>query len=298
MLFRNAIIYTFKNLAAADLIAAIAARPFHPPGAMDMETAGWSPPDKSHPDELTRGAGNVVLFCLRRDAKILPTSVVTAEAEARAQDIAEREDRPIGRKEMRELKERVADELLPKAFTRTTRIHVLADFDHSLLAIDTASEAKAEDVLMALNKTLPDLMGDVRRWHTKFGASAAMTAWVGNPDGHPAGFALDDRALFTGENDARVRVSKQSVDSQEVRSLAEHKTCVELAMTRDDKVSFVLTKAMVLKRLGFLDIASIENDSQVEMLEDERRDAEILFSACAVSGLIEALEGVLGGRGE
>lgn len=294
MLVRNATVYIINNLAAADLIAAIAAKPFQPPGGMDSETMGWAAPIKSHPDELTRSVGNVVLFCLRRDAKILPASVVTAEAEARAQEIAEREGRPIGRKEMRELKERVTEELLPKAFIRTTRIHAWIDFDNNLLVVDSASAAKADDVLLALNKTLPDGL-DVVLWGVNNSVTVAMSAWVQSGE-HPDGFSVDDRALLLGEDEARVRVSKQSLDSADIRALAEHKTCVELAMTWGQRVSIVLTKALAMKRICFLDIQSIENESQVEMLPEERYDAEILLSAKEVAGLVGALEGVLGGR--
>lgn len=131
----------------------------------------------------------------------------------------------------------------------------------------------------------------------KNSVSVAMSAWVQSGE-HPDGFSVDDRALLVGEDDARVRVSKQSLDSDDIRALAGHKTCVELALTWGERVSFVLTKALAMKRVVFLDIQSIENNSQVEMLPEERHDAEILVSAKEVAGLVCALEGALGGRAE
>jgi recombination associated protein RdgC len=52
------------------------------------------------------------------DEKILPTSVINRVAKARAAELEEQQGFPPGKKAMKELKERVADELLPRAFPK------------------------------------------------------------------------------------------------------------------------------------------------------------------------------------
>lgn len=296
MLIRNAIVYPFTGLAPQELQAAIDARPFNPLGAMDMEGIGFTPPVKGSPDNY-RQVGDVLMICVRKDTKILPKSVVDAEAQARAEEIEEQRGFKVGPKQMRELKELVAAELLPKAFTRTVKVYALVDFAAGLVIINTASVGRAEETLGVLSRALRENdEWHLTAWHVNGIPGNSMTTWFRYGE-EPAGFNLDDRALLVGEDSpAKVRISAQSVDDDDIRALAGGRACAELGMTYQSKVSFVLTRDLAIKRIDFLDIASIENDSQVEPLPEERVDAEILLSAKEVGGLVAALDGAMGGR--
>ena len=52
-----------------------------------------------------------------------------------------------GRKALRELKERVIEELLPKAFVRSRITHAWIDAENGWLAINTSFPVKAEEVI-------------------------------------------------------------------------------------------------------------------------------------------------------
>ena len=97
------------------------------------------------------------LLTLRAEKKLLPGTVVNQVAKARAQEIEEQQGYKPGRKQMKEIKERVTDELLPRAFSvyRDTRVWI--DPQNHWLVIDAAASAKADEVigLLAAHRPVP-----------------------------------------------------------------------------------------------------------------------------------------------
>ncbi len=95
-----------------------------------------------------------MLVTLRAEKKLLPATVVNQVAKARAQEIEEQQGYKPGRKQMKEIKERVTDELLPKAFSiyRDTRVWI--DPVNRWLVIDAAASASADEVLGLLAKSI------------------------------------------------------------------------------------------------------------------------------------------------
>lgn len=88
----------------------------------------------------------------RGRAKLLPASVVKQFADDRAKLIEENEGRKVGRKEMRELREAMTIELLPRAFIRRRTTYGWIDPVNGWLVIYAAAPAKAEEFLEHLRK--------------------------------------------------------------------------------------------------------------------------------------------------
>src|SRR5690606_11468422 len=109
-------------------------------------------------------------------------------AKAKAQEIEEQQGYKPGRKQMREIKEAVTDELLPRAFSLWRDTRVWINPARQLLVIDAASSAKCDEVMQLLNKSL-DRLG-ARGLQTKESPSAVMTGWLAD-DAGPDGFTID-----------------------------------------------------------------------------------------------------------
>ena len=86
---------------------------------LEMQSLGWVPPRGN--GGLAHVVGGQILLTLRAEKKLLPGTVVNQVAKARAQEIEEQQGYKPGRKQMKEIKERVTDELLraPSACTAT-----------------------------------------------------------------------------------------------------------------------------------------------------------------------------------
>ncbi len=186
--------------------------------------------------------------------KLLPASVVNQVAKSRAQEAEERQGYKPGRKQMKDIKEAVTDELIPKAFSifRDTRVWI--DPVNRWLLIDTTSAAKAEEVLALLSKSIDSF--PLQPVQVPQSPAAAMTCWLA-ADEAPAGFTIDQDTELraTGDSRAAIRYVRQSIEAAEVRKhIDEGKQCTRLAMTWRDRISFVLTEALTLKRIAPLDV--------------------------------------------
>ncbi|HEY7803896.1 MAG TPA: recombination-associated protein RdgC, partial [Orrella sp.] len=100
----------------ADLDEALKADAFAPADDISAVSTGWVPPR----DDDERFAVDVQgqwLAAFRIEKKLLPSTVINQTVKARAQVIEEEQGYTPGRKQLRDLKEAVTDELLPRAFS-------------------------------------------------------------------------------------------------------------------------------------------------------------------------------------
>jgi recombination associated protein RdgC len=300
MWFRNLQLYRLPSgweISADALEDQLATRRFVRCGSQDTETRGWVSPTGD--DFLVHRVGGQWLIALGIEQKLLPSSVVRDEADERAADIAARQGYALGRKQMKELRETVMHELLPRAFTQRRKAFAWIDPVGGWLGIDAPSQTRAEDVLEVLRQSLDTLPLALLR--TGRSPAAAMADWLGGGQA-PAGFSIDQDCELRSisEDRAAVRYVRHPLEGDEMRGhLEAGKLPTRLALTFDDRVSFVLSDTLELKRLDFLDVVR-------ETLGDQGADdARALFDAgfALMTGelrrllpaLVEALGGELAG---
>jgi recombination associated protein RdgC len=83
-----------------------------------------------------------------------------------------------------------------------------------------------------------------------------MSEWLLSHEA-PAGFSVDRECELKAADESKsvVRYSRHPLDTEEVRQhIASGKLPTRLAMTWADRVSFVLTEGLQLKKLAFLDV--------------------------------------------
>lgn len=296
MWFKNLQVYRLPagwDVDITRLDAQLAGRALQGCGAMDMQSAGWLSPRGD--ERFLYVSNRQILLACGAEQKLLPMAVVNQVAQERAAEISGREGRSVGRRELRELKERVTDELLPRAFVRRRVTWVWIDPVHGWLAVDAAARAKAEEVLGLLLKSADDLPAKLLK--TQMSPGAAMTTWLSEGEA-PAGFTLDrDLELRApGDERATVRYVRHALEGREIREhIAEGKSATRLGMTWNDRISFVLTEDLQIKRLAFLDILKEESEGQAET-DEERFEIDFALMAGELAKLLEALLEALGGE--
>ena len=265
---------------------------FQPGSSQDMQTLGWVPP---HPDgSLTYALNGQYLMSLRADKKLLPSTVINQVAKAKALDIEEQQGYKPGRKQMKEIKEQVADELLPRAFSvyRDTRVWI--DSVNRWLVIDAAASAKADEVLGMLAKAIDPF--PIIPLHVEQSPAAAMTSWLID-DEAPAEFSIDQDTELrsTSENRAAVRYVRQTIEIDDVRKhVKAGKQCTRLALTWADRVSFVLTDGLDVKRVAPLDVLKEGQDAAIN--DADQFDSDFALMTGELSRLIDSLAVALGGE--
>lgn len=276
MLFKNLVVYRLPAdwaVKADDLDRKLARHPLQPCGGFQMESSGWTCP---HEEGLFLYQQNRQwLLALGAEQKLLPASIVRQEAQNRAEEIARRQGFPVGRKQMRDIKDQVTTELLPRALARRRITHGWIDTASGWLAVDAAADAKAEQFMEVLRRA-EDEMPAVRL-DTQRSPASAMAEWVVRGEA-PGAFSLDEdlelRSASAGN--ATVRYARHSLDGKDIRDhIAAGKTVVRLGLTWNDKISFVLTEQLQVKRLAFLDILRREPDAEAR---DENEQFEIDFA--------------------
>jgi len=89
---------------------------------------------------------------------------------------------------------------------------------------------------------------------------------------------------------------RHALDGKDVQDhLAAGKLPTRLAMTFDDRISFILTEKMEIKRLAFLDVIKEEAEKQADAT-DMQMEADFALMSGELSRLIPALIEVLGGE--
>lgn len=296
MWFKNLQIYRLRDgeINTAKLEEALSAQLFQGCGNMDMLSRGWVSP-RGEGGALVHSLKRQMLIALGVEQKLLPSSVINQYAQARAEEIEEQQGYRPGRKQMREIKEQVADELLPRAFARRRTTYAWINPADGWFVVDAANPAKADELLETLHKCTADLTLALVR--TRLSPLTAMTGWLAANEA-PPGFTIDrDCELRApGEEKATVRYVRHPLESDEIRShIADGKQVTRLAMTWNDRISFVLHENMQVKRLTFLDLLKEESEQQAETA-DEQFDADFAIMAGELSRFLPDLIDALGGE--
>ncbi|MDB5728273.1 MAG: recombination-associated protein RdgC [Noviherbaspirillum sp.] len=296
MWFKNLQIYRITaplGMTSEQLEEALAKQAFAACSSIDMQTQGWiSPRDNGM---LVHTVNRQMLLQLGTEKKLLPSTVVNQVSKARAAELEEQQGFKPGRKQMKEIKEQVTDELLPRAFSIRRTTSVWIDPVNHWLVVDAASPAKADEVFKTLLKSVDSLpLGTLR---VERSPVAAMTDWLA-ADEAPSGFTVDQdtelRAATEGK--ATVRYVRHTLEADDVRRhIAAGKQCTRLAMTWSDRVSFVLTEALTIKRVAPLDVLK-ENTDTMTQNDDERFDTDFALMTGELSRMMTDLVQALGGE--
>ncbi len=296
MWFKNLKIYRLSapwSLLGDELEAALARQAFKPGTNLEMQCLGWIPPREG--GGLAHVVNGQILLTLRVEAKQLSARVINQTAKARAQEIEEQQGHKPGRKQMKEIKERVIDELLPRAFSvyRDTRVWI--DPRNRWLVIDAAASSKADEVIGILAKCIEPF--PLENLYVMQSPASAMTAWLAE-DEAPANFSIDqDTELRSpGQSGAAIRYIKHSIDAADVgRHIQSGKQCTRLAMTWADRVSFVLTDGLDIKRVSPLDVLK-EGSDTVTANDAEKLDSDMTLMTGELAKMMAELVDALGGE--
>ena len=255
-MFANLIIYRIAPQWSATLDQveqALAKAPFAECGATQEKSAGWIPPRGEAHGALAEAVGGQWMLRFMAETKVLPGSALARKVKEKAARIEQETGRKPGKKETKELKEEARLDLLPMALTKQASMWVWIDPAARLLVLDTSSQGRADEVVTLLVEALPGL--SVSLLQTQASPRAAMAHWLKEQE-PPAGFTVDRECELKSadESKAVVRYARHPLDIEEVQAhIDAGKLPTRLALTWDDRVSFVLTSELQLRKVQFLD---------------------------------------------
>jgi recombination associated protein RdgC len=293
--FKNMIVYRIAEQwqgALEQLEEALAKAPFTECGATQEKSVGFVPPRGEQHGLLAESVGGQWVLRYMTESKMLPGSVLARKVKEKAARIEQETGRKPGKKESRELKEEAKLDLLPMAFTKQGSMWVWIDREARTLVLDTASQGRADEVVSLLVELLPGFA--VSLLDTQTSPQAAMAHWLKEQE-PPVGFTVDRECELKSADEAKavVRYARHPLDIDEIRAHIEAgKMPTKLALTWDDRVSFVLTEGLQLKKITFLDVVF-----EGQAPDDQGFDTDVAIATGELSKLIPDLVEALGGEG-
>lgn len=253
-MFKNAIMYRIApgwSSTAEEVEARLQDNHFVECGASQEKSLGWLEPRGEANGPLLEVVAGQWILKLMTETRALPASVVNRKAQERVAQIEASTGRKPGKKETRDLKDDIRLELLPMAFTKQSSTLVWIDREAQLLVMDAGSQARADELVTLLVQNLPGLA--LSLINTQVSPSAAMADWLVTQEA-PQGFSVDRECELKAadESKAVVRYARHRLDTEEVKQHIEGgKMPTRLALTWNDRVSFVLTEGFQLKKWLF-----------------------------------------------
>lgn len=287
----------WKSPGAAAFAETLSRFEFRPCAPTERVTAGWVPPRGVAHAPLAENVNGQVLMKLMVESRLLPSSAVRADLDERLDALeAQTGRRPRGRAK-KELKEQIEHELLPRAFTRKSATLIWLNPKARLVVLGTTTAKTVDLVIAEMTRAFEDRVV-LQPLHTALSPAVAMASWL-QAQTPPQGFGFDrDCELRTPDDTkATVRYVRHGLDNDGVvQHIEAGKVPVQLGMSWSDKLSFVLTDEMRVKRLKFLDVEATAGSAESRQDKDEAFDGDAALMTGELSQMLGDLLDALGGE--
>lgn len=301
-MFKNLIVYRIGegwSASVNQLEAELDKARFVPCGLTQQKSSGWIEPRGEKHGPLVEVIGGQWVLRLMSEQRVVPGSVVKRRTEEIADQIEEQTGRRPGKKQTKELKEQALLELLPMAFTKVTTSWVWIAPKQRLLVLDCGSQSKADEIVTLLVKAMDGLA--VSLIQTEMSPAVAMSHWLGTGE-PPYQFSVDRECELKSPDEMKsvVRYARHPLDTDEVKQhIQAGKVPTRVALSWRERVSFVLTEALQLKKLAFLDVVfegegTPSRGGKVD--QSEAFEADVAISTGELIQLIPDLLEALGGE--
>lgn len=301
-MFKNLIVYRIGegwSATASQLETELAKARFVPCGATQQKSAGWVEPRGEAHGPMVEMVGGQWVLKLMSEQRVVPGSVVKRRTEEIAEQIEQQTGRKPGKKQTKELKEQALLELLPMAFTKQGSTWVWISPKARLLVLDCGSQARADEVVTLLVKALDGLALSLIQ--TEMSPAVAMAHWLGTGE-PPYQFSIDRECELKSPDEMKsvVRYARHPLDTDEVKQhIQAGKVPTRVAMTWRDRVSFVLTEALQLKKLAFQDVVfegEAAQSANSKAAKAEAFEADVAISTGELVQMLPDLFEALGGE--
>lgn len=291
MWFKNLYLFKFEKdftLNAEELHEELLKKPFVPCSPTQRESMGWTAP-VGKGESLTHSSNRNILITMSRQERLLPATVVKETLQEKIEEIENAEDRKVSAREKKDLREDIEHALLPRAFTRTQKIDAWIDPTNGWLILNTPSAPRAEAFTTLLRKTLGSL--PVTLPESEVSPATAMTQWLSsNKLPKPFTLGFECELKNQGDDKGTATFKQHDLTLEEVQSSLEAgKYASKLAIDWDEKISFVLSEDLQIKKLKFLDVLEEQLKDNDPQTHEEHLDIEFALMTGEVAGMLKDL---------
>ncbi len=297
MWFKNLTVFRLTEpfiLTADELAVNLESLAFRHCGPHEEFNFGWTAPMGE--TALVHSANGFMMLCGRKEERVLPAAVVNELVHERIAELEQQRGRKLSRKERLALKDELIFDALPKAFTFSRKTYAYLDPQGGWLVVDTPSTKNAEDLLSYLRQCLGSL--PALPLNTLQNPSAVMTQWLLTGQ-EPDDVTIEDECeLHVPEEEGGIiRCKRHDLTLPEIKNhLDKGKVVSKLAMTWNDRLSFVIDEQLAIKRLRFLEL--IQNEAIETEVDSEamRFDVDFAIMTLELANFLPRLLDLFGGE--
>ncbi len=213
---------------------------------------GWVTPMEQDHAPLSFTENGYTLICMQLEEKILPATVVNQELDKKVKKLKISKGRKVYQKEKLALKDEITMKLLPKAFSKLSKIYAYLDIENNLLIVDTIVATKLDKFTSLFKKTFGD--NSYHEVETKK-IAPILTKWLLN-DSYPSSFAIEQSCVMVDPNQQSriIRCQHQDLSFKAISQLLQDGCTInQLSLNWQDKISFILTEDFNLKTIRYTD---------------------------------------------
>lgn len=250
-------------------------------GPLELATSGFVAPAGFDRLELAPRIGDNILVSLETTKKILPGAVIHDAVRQRVAEIELREDRKLGSRQRRAIRDQVTLELLPQAFSKRSTVDAIIMPDIGVIAVCTGSRNAADRVVHAIRQargSFPALP-----LNAEVAPRTVLTGWVAGeltPDGTYVG---SEAVMREAAGSGRITARDVDIRGPEIAAhLAAGMFATSVEVYLGDRAQMNIGEDMVLRKFRLLDAAFDPLEGQE--IEDQR--AEAMARATILAGTI------------
>lgn len=246
-------------------------------GKQELATMGFVAPLEGG-KELFHTTNGRFWLTLKKQERLLPSSVVNAELEEKVAQIEHETGSPVGKKAKQDLKQEIIHRLLPQAFTKNSFLHGMLCPKENLVIVDASADGKAETFLAMLRKAINSLPVVPL---CRSSVSNELTSWLSD-NASPEGVELMDEAELkeNSEDAGIIRCKNQDLTSEEILNHIESGKFVQkVAVKWDETLSAIIQEDLTIKRVKFTDVLREQNDDIPKDQKAARLDADFALMA-------------------
>jgi recombination associated protein RdgC len=245
---------------------------------------GWVSPLDEEDGPLLRSINGCIMFCLQIQEKILPSIVVRQELENKVKQMEASQDRKVRQKEKLSLKDEITMTLLPRAFSKFTKVYGYIDTKNNWLVIGSSSSNKIEQFISLFRKSVTEEVKSIEVEKL----SPILTSWLKSQQ-YPSTLAVEKTCLLQDveQQNRTIRCRHQNLFAPSIQELIKDGCEVkQLALSWQDRIEFILHEDFSLQSIKFQD----EIKEQAKEMEPETKqqyfDADFLIMGDTLSALL------------
>lgn len=251
-------------------------------------SCGWVSPIDEEGAPLVHAANGFLMICLQFEEKILPATVINQMLNQQVKEIESSQERKVPYKEKLAYKDELIQTLLPRAFSKLSRIFAYIDTKQNWLIVGTIHTAKIDKFKTLLQKSLNSIQ--LQPFELK-NTVPILSDWL-IKGGSPQPLFINKACVLQDQSQQNriIRCQQQDLFAGAIKSLLKDGCEVkELALTYNEQIDFTLTNDFTLRTIRFHDeVLQLGKESYTET-QAQQFDADFVIMTETLNKLFTQL---------